>query len=151
MRSPGLIKIHIMMRVKSVFDVNGKKGSSEKSDRDGEYVGLVNVGLVKAVGEVNEESVQTTAPDVKVFDDGAVNENGGRIFSPKSIHADQNVDRFYMGSRGTVAAGDMKDISTVLSSTVEESRLDKNAYKLSSCQASCHDSCESSYWKKEAN
>ena len=105
-------------------DVNGKKGISEKSDRDGEYV-----GLVKAVGEVNEESVQTTPPpDVKVFDDGAVNENGGRIFSPKSIHADQNVDRFYMGSHGTVAAGDMKDISTVLSSIVEESRLDKNAY-----------------------
>jgi hypothetical protein len=104
-------------------DVNGKKGSSEKSDRDGEYV-----GLVKAVGEVNEESVQTTAPDVKVFDDGAVHENGGRIFSPKSIHADQNVDRFYMGSRGTVAAGDMKDISTVLCSIVEESRLDKIAY-----------------------
>jgi hypothetical protein len=50
-------------------DVNGKKGSSEKSDRDGEYV-----GLVKATGEVNEESVQTTAPDGKVFDDGAVNE-----------------------------------------------------------------------------
>ena len=43
-------------------------------------------------------------------------ENGGRIFSPKLIHADQNVERFYMGSYDIVEAEDMKDISMVLSS-----------------------------------
>lgn len=96
-------------------DVNGQKGSSEKSDGDVEYVGLVN-----AVGDLSEESVRTTPPDAKVFGDGEVNENEGK--PPNGIV--QRVDKCVGEAFG--ANNDKKNLSISNAKSVRKTLSKKN-------------------------